>query len=77
MRYRINHPMANRMSVIDHHIAYSGKGTSELAFFQGRKWVTEPIPEFAAYHDNSDSDTAVYGWVPNKLVEEFLEKYQA
>ena len=76
-RITINHPMANRISVQNHGGAYAGTTTSELAFFRDDEWVVEPIPEFAEYHDGSPkyADLAVYGWVPNDLVLEFLEKY--
>lgn len=73
---KINHPMANRMSVQDseYHHCTPGK-SSEVAFFMGQDWVVEPIPELSEYHDGSYYDTAVYGWVPNELVEKFLEEY--
>lgn len=79
MRYKIKHPMADTMSVIDHSLAYSGKKSSELAFFHRGEWIVRPIPEFAQYHDGTpeDHDTAVYPWVPNELIKSFLEKYSA
>ena len=72
MRYKIKHPMADTISVVNHSIAYAGKNSSEVAFFLRGEWVTEPIEPFADYHDGSELDSAVYGWVPNKLTDAFL-----
>jgi hypothetical protein len=72
MRYKIKHPMADTISVVNHSLAYAGKNSSEVAFFHKGEWVVTPIEPFADYHDGSDSDSAVYGWVPNKLIDAFL-----
>jgi hypothetical protein len=74
---KINHPMANKISVQNGEHHYAGVNTSELAFFMNNKWVTEIIPEFADYAEAWAGDTRVYGWVPNELVERFLENYAA
>lgn len=72
MRYKIKHPMADQISVVNHSFAYAGENTSEIAFFLRGEWVTEPIEPFADYHDGSDWDTAVYAYVPNDLIQAFL-----
>jgi hypothetical protein len=76
-RIAIRHRLANLISVQNHGGAYAGANTSELAFFRDDEWVVEPIPEFADYHDGSpmNADLAIYGWVPNDLVLQFLKKF--
>jgi hypothetical protein len=76
-RVKINHPMADTISISTGEYVYSGENSSEIAFFRNREWVVSAIPEFSAYHDGSTSDTAVYPWVPNELIKSFLEKYSA
>ena len=73
---KISHPMANRISIQNgpHHYCTPGK-SSEIAFFMGKQWVTEVIPEFAEYADTDAGDTRVYGWVPNELIENFLQNF--
>jgi hypothetical protein len=75
-RYPIRHPLADIMSVVTGMHSYSGENTSEIAFFLNNKWVVTPIEPFADYHDGSpnDSSTAVYPWVPNELIEAFLQE---
>ena len=72
---KINHQMADTISISKGDRAYCGKNSSEIAFFQCDDWQVVPIPEFAIYHDGSDADTAVYPYVPNELVDSFLEKF--
>lgn len=73
--YKIIHPKADEISVIDHGMAMARKGiSSEIAFFLNGDWVTDPIEPFADYHDGSFSDTAVYSYVPNELVNAFLDE---
>jgi hypothetical protein len=75
MKYRINHPKADTISVVKEVFgmpAYAGKNTSEIAFFLKGEWVVDPIEPFADYHDGSDSDTAVYPYVPDELIDAFL-----
>jgi hypothetical protein len=76
---KINHPMADTISISTGEGVYSGDNTSEIAFFQNRKWVTIPVPEFSEYHDGSPSDaiSCVYTWVPNDLIESFLNLHRA
>ena len=73
-RVKINHPMADTLSISTGQGAYSGENSSEIAFFKNNDWVVIAIPEFSTYHDgsSSDSDTAVYPWVPNELIDDFL-----
>ena len=78
MRHTINHPMADSISVqqTTRHLCTPWE-SSEIAFFSKGKWVTKVIPEFAEYAEYSSGDTRVYGWVPNELIESFLETYNA
>lgn len=83
MNIKINHPMADRVSIIDNdkHLsllrAQAGEGSSELAFFKNGDWVLDTIPEFADYIDSYAGDTRIYPYVPNELVDEFLDAYRA
>jgi hypothetical protein len=76
---KINHPMADTVSIVSGGIAYAGDNASEIAFFLNGEWVVTPIEPFAEYHDGSpsDADTAVYPYVPNEKIEKFLDKYRA
>jgi len=78
-KVKINHMMADTISISIGYAAYCGEGSSEIAFFKNNDWQVIPIPEFATYHDGSDSvaETAVYPYVPNELIEKFLDKYRA
>ena len=77
MKHHINHPMADSVSVVSHTFAYAGEDSSEIAFFRGKDWVTEIIEPFGAYADSMAGDTRVYGWVPNEMIDDFLETYRA
>jgi hypothetical protein len=74
---KINHPLAEKISVQDseYHHCIPGK-SSEVAFFKNKKFQTEIVEEFADYAENSEGETLVYGWVPNFIVEKFLEQYR-
>jgi hypothetical protein len=75
-KQKINHPLANYISVQNDALHYATPGKSnELAFFMGTTWVTKVIPEFSKYAHGEEGDTLVYGWVPNELVNEFMSKY--
>lgn len=76
MRYKINHPMADTISVVNGFGTYAGTNTSEVAFFFKGDWVVAAIEPFADYHDGSDwdADTAVYPYVPNDLIKSFLDQ---
>ena len=78
-KVKIKHPSADIISIIEGEGAYSGLNTSEVAFFLKGKWVVTPIEPFADYHDGSpsDADTAVYPYVPNALIEAFLDENKA
>jgi hypothetical protein len=39
------------------------------------KFVTKLIKPFEKYSQGNEGDTMVYSFVPNELIEEFLEKY--
>lgn len=73
---KINHPLAERISVQTSTRHHAGEDTSEVAFFIGRKFQTKVIKEFAGYADGIEADTLVYSWVPNEIVERFLEVYR-
>jgi len=75
-KVKINHPMADTISISTGTHVYSGENTSEIAFFKDNDWVVVAIPEFCTYHDGSPSnaDTAVYPYVPNEKIDRFLEK---
>jgi hypothetical protein len=73
MKYTIDHPAADTISVVnDPSIHYADADSSEIAFFKNGEWVIETIPEFAHYGFGPDGDTRVYGWVPNEIIAEFL-----
>jgi len=76
MRYSIKHPLADTMSVVNGFGTYAGENTSEVAFFFKGEWVVAPIEPFADYHDGSDedADTAVYPYVPNDLIQSFIDE---
>ena len=78
-KVKINHPMADTISISIGDGIYNGENTSEIAFFRNKDWQVIAIPDFAIYHDGSSSnaDTAVYPYVPNELIDEFLNKYRA
>lgn len=76
-RVRITHPLADSVSIQNHKMAMGGDNTSELAFFDNGEWVTQIIAEFAEYACDEETDTLVYGWVPNEKVDAFLKTYRA
>lgn len=73
-KVKINHPLADTLSISTGGGAYAGMHTSEVAFFRRGQWVVTPIEPFADYHDGSpsDADTAVYPYVPNDLIDAFI-----
>ena len=79
MKMKINHSLADTVSIVSGIGTYSSTTQSELAFFKDNEWVTEVIPEFAEYHDGSpiDAGSCVYPWVPNELVNKFLDNHRA
>ena len=76
MLKKINHPLANEISIQEstRHLC-TPTVSSELAFFLNGRWVTKTIPEFAEYAEFPTGDTRVYGWVPNEMIDDFLETY--
>lgn len=74
---KINHPLADRISVQNSPMHHAGENTSELAFFRGGVFQTQIIEEFAKYSSDEAGDTRVYDWVPNEKIEAFLEMYRA
>lgn len=78
-KVKIKHPLADTLSIATGPGAYAGMHTSEIAFFKNNEWVVTPIEPFADYHDESpaDADTAVYPYVPNELIEAFIDENQA
>ena len=79
IKIKINHPMADTLSISTGLGVYDEDNSSQIAFFRNDDWQVLPIPEFCIYHDGSDSvaDTAVYPYVPNELIARFLDKYRA
>ena len=79
MMYHIVHPLAHGVSVITKKTmprAMATEDTCEIAFFdQDGEWVLVVVEEFAEYSDGYSGDTLVYGYVPNEMVNDFLEKY--
>jgi len=74
---KINHPLADRISIQDSKFHHCVPGvSSEVAFFKGNEFVVTPIEPFADYHDGSpaDASTAVYDYVPNELIDAFLQE---
>ena len=75
---KINHPLANKMSVQNSSHHYASQDTSEVAFFLHNKFQTKIVEEFVDYCDGIvGGDTLVYGYVPNEMIELFLTKYRA
>lgn len=71
--YTIVHPQADEISIQNsqYHMCRQGV-SSEIAFFLNGEWVVDPIEPFADYHDGSTSNTAVYGYVPDELIDAFM-----
>ena len=76
-KVKIKHPNADTLSISTGEGIYSGPSTSEIAFFLNNEWVVTPIEPFSDYHDGSpsDSSTAVYPYVPNELIDAFIEQF--
>jgi len=73
-RIAITHSDADTMSIAKGVGTYGDESSSEIAFFLKGEWVVAPISYFAAYHEPCLS-TAIYPWVPNEIVESFLDDY--
>lgn len=78
MNIAIDHPKAATVSVVNHTGTYSDGDHSEIAFFDADdKWVTDVIAPFRPFFDGVFGDTAVYAFVPNFLIDEFLDEFGA
>ena len=73
-KVKIKHPLADTLSISTGAGAYAGMHTSEIAFFKNNQWVVSAIEPFIDYgYDEPDtSDTYVYGYVPNELIDAFI-----
>jgi hypothetical protein len=73
---KINHPLATSMSVQESPAHYCTPGvSSEIAFFKNGNFVTQLISPFEKYSQGNEADTMIYSFVPNNLIEEFLQDY--
>jgi len=75
-RAELHHPMADEISIAlgdngSCHFPYS----VELAFFKKGEWVTDILPEFAAFADGLAGDTLVYARVPVLDFAQFINNY--
>ena len=71
------HPMTDAVSLAIGSGSYSNFPYSvELAFFKNDQWVSDPIPEFAAWREGGDSDFPIYGWVPLHVFANFLKDWR-
>ena len=88
-RIKINHPLADEISIQNSSFHYANDTCSELAFFKNGEWVLDTIPEFKEYEVEArrrylpkDAKrrkliyTFVYSLVPNELINDFLDKYR-
>ena len=74
---KINHPLADKISVQNSLHHYASQYTSEVAFFYKDKFQTIVLKEFADYADGIvGGDTLVYGYVPNDMIELFLNEHR-
>lgn len=70
--------MADQISVQNSPAHYCVNGeSSELAFLYRGRFQLKTMQEFAEYSEYPYGDTRVYSYVPNELVNEFLNTYRA
>ena len=70
------HPMADEISIAMGDGAMGRFPYSvEIAFFKNEEWVSEILPEFAAYADGIAGETRVYAYVPLTLVSQFIDNW--
>ena len=70
--------MADQISVQNSPAHYCVNGeSSELAFLYRGRFQLETMQEFAEYSEYPYGDTRVYSYVPNELVNDFLNTYRA
>lgn len=78
-RVKVAHPVIGSISFQDHKWANCVPGESyEVALFDhAGEWIVEPVDPFTPWHDNSPAflDSAVYTFVPIKIVNDFLWEY--
>lgn len=76
--YELQHPLADRMSVVRGAHVYSGENTAEIAFFLRGEWVTtvvDPALEQYAEGEPNTMDTRIYAYVPVQEIASFLHYY--
>jgi len=72
----IRHPMADEISIALGDNGYCDFPYSvELAFFKKGEWVTDILPEFAAFASGPSGDTLVYARVPVLDFAQFITNY--
>lgn len=70
------HPMADEISIAMGDGAMGRFPYSvEIAFFKNEEWVSEILPEFAAYASGIAGETRVYAYVPLTLVSQFIDNW--
>ena len=75
-RALLHHPLADEISINLGDGGYcSFPYTVEVAFFKNGEWVTDIVPEFAAYADGVAGDTLVYAGVPILDFAQFINNY--
>lgn len=72
----LQHPMADEISLAFGDGAMGRFPYSvEIAFFKNEEWVSEILPEFAAYAGVIAGETRVYAYVPLTLVSQFIDNW--
>ena len=75
-RASLHHPLADEISIALGDNGYCRFPYSvELAFFKNGEWVTDVLPEFAAFSDGVAGDTLVYASVPILDFAQFITNY--
>ena len=75
-RASLHHPMADEISIALGDNGYCNFPYSvELAFFKKGEWVSDILPEFAAFADGPASDSLVYVGVPVLDFAQFITNY--
>ena len=68
----INHPLASEMSFFKEP---SSENFCEAAFFNKDKWVIATIPELSEYADVIATETRVYRYIPQDVLEKFISDF--
>ena len=75
-RALLHHPLADEISIALGDNGYCNFPHSvELAFFKNGEWLTDVLPEFAAFADGVAGDTLVYASVPILDFAQFMTNY--